>query len=43
LLPNEPIKIVFLTVVNNRRFGMGPRTEVSIDKEFDPAENVRMS
>jgi len=29
-------------MVNYRRFGMGPRTALSIDNDFDPPENVKV-
>jgi len=34
------IKSEFLTMVNKRRFGMGPRTALSMDNDVDPAEKV---
>jgi len=37
---SDPINSVFLTMLKERRFGMGPRTALSIDKDFDLAENV---
>ena len=40
MLSNEPTKSVYLTMLNNRCFGKGHRTALSIDKDFDPAENV---
>jgi len=33
---------VFLTMVNSRRFGMGHRTALSMDRDFDPAANVNV-
>ena len=42
LLSSEPINSVFLTTVNKRLFGMGPRTALSIDKYFDPAEHINV-
>ena len=36
------MKSVFLTIVNKRRFGMGTTTALSIDKDFDPAENMNV-
>ena len=42
MLSNEKIKSVFQTMVNRRRLGMGPRTALSLDTEFDPAENVNV-
>jgi len=29
-------------MVNSRRFGMGPRTALPKDKDFDPAENANV-
>ena len=29
---------VFLTMVNHRSFGLGAKTALSIDNDFDPAE-----
>jgi len=40
LLSNEPIKSVILTMVNKRRFLMGPRKALSMDNDLDPTENV---
>ena len=36
------MKSVFLIMVNNRRFGTGPRKALSIDRDFDPAANVNV-
>ena len=41
-MSNEPIKSVFLTMVNQRYFGMGTMTALSIDNDFNPAENVNV-
>jgi len=38
----EPIKSVFLTMVKRRRFGTVPKTALSIDRDFDPADNVNV-
>ena len=37
---NEPIKSVTLTMENNRRLGLGVRAALSIEKDFNEAENV---
>jgi len=42
LLSNEPLKSVFLTMVKNRSFGMGTRTALSVDRDFDPSANVNV-
>jgi len=42
LLSIEPIKSVFWTIVKKRRFGMGPRTALSTDNDFYPAENMNV-
>ena len=34
------MKSAFLLMVKSRRLGMGSRTALSIDRDFDPAENV---
>jgi len=36
------MKSVPLTMVNNRLLGMGLRTALSIDRDFDPAVNVNV-
>ena len=36
----EPRKSVFFTMVNSRRFGTGPNTALSMDKDWAPLENV---
>jgi len=36
------MKSEFLTMVNNIRFGMGPRTALSIENDFHPAENMNV-
>jgi len=36
------MRSVFLNKVNKRRYGIGSRTALSIDKDFDPAENVNV-
>ena len=36
-----PVKSAFLTMVK-RRFGTGPKTALSIDRDLDPAENVKV-
>jgi hypothetical protein len=33
---------VFFTVVNKRRFGIGPKSALSIDRELEPLENVNV-
>jgi len=38
----EPLKSAFLIMVNSRRFGRGPSTALSIDRDFDPAGNVSL-
>ena len=35
-------KSVFFIMVNKIRFGMGPKTRLSIDREFDPGANVNV-
>jgi len=40
LVSSVSIKLVFLTIVNRGRLGMGPRRDVSIDRVFDPVEFV---
>jgi len=42
LLPHELLKSVFLTMVNSRRFGMGHRTALSMDRDLDPTANVNV-
>ena len=37
LVSCEPINSAFLTMVNRRRFEMGPRAALTIDKDLDPA------
>ena len=32
----------FLTMVKRRLFGTGPKKALSIDSDFDPAENVNV-
>ena len=32
----------FLTMVKSRILGTGPKTALSIDRDFDPAENVNV-
>jgi len=33
---------VFFTMVNERRLGIGPKTALSVDKDFDALENVNV-
>jgi len=35
-------KIRILNHLKRRRFGTGPKTALSIDRDFDPAENVNV-
>ena len=37
-----PMNSAFLTMVKRRRFGMGPKTALSIERDFYPAENVNV-
>ena len=37
-----PIKSAFLTMVKKRCLGTGPKTALSINRDFDPAENVNV-
>ena len=38
----EAINSAFLTMVKRRRFGTGPKTALSIDRDFDQEENVNI-
>jgi len=42
VVSNKPLYSVFLNTVNSRRFGMEPRTALSIERDFDPATNVNV-
>jgi len=42
LVSTEPRKLVFFTMLNKSYWVMGPKTELSIDKDFDPLENVNV-
>jgi hypothetical protein len=42
LVAIEQRKSVFFIMVNKIRFGMGPKTRLSIDREFDPEANVNV-
>ena len=38
VVSREPRKFLFLIIVNSRRYGSCPRTALSMDKYFGPAE-----
>ena len=40
LVSSEPFISAFLNIVNSRSLGWCPSTALSIDRDFDPAENV---
>jgi hypothetical protein len=42
LVSSEPRKFLFLIIVNSRRFGSCPRTPLSMNKVFVPAEKVSL-
>ena len=42
LVSNEPMKSGFVIIVNSRCLRMGPRTALSIYRDFDQAENVNV-
>ena len=41
VVSTEPLKSVFLNMVNSRLFGRCRSTVLSIDWDLDPAENVK--
>ena len=41
-MPIVPIKSTFLNMVKRRRLGTEPKKALSIDRDFDPAENVKL-
>jgi len=42
LVSTKHMKSAFLIIVGSSRLGMGPRTALSIDRDFDPAEIVNV-
>ena len=41
-MSTQPLKSAFFIVVNNRSLGNGPSTALPIDRDYDPAENVKV-
>jgi len=41
-MSTEPLKSEFLIMVNSRLLGRGPSTALTIDRDLDPVENVKV-
>ena len=43
LVSIELMKCAILIILDSRRLGLGPWTALSIDRDYDPADNVNVS